>query len=142
MRLIDVPMGENDINAKTVGEFLKTLLVTLWNEGEGFSGKRPFGNSDWQWQVHAALIKAGYEIGTLDEEGYIETLDWSKADKLVVDAISEVFAEPVRHGRWVMKETMIRSPYAKNAYCSECLEETGYAHNYCPNCGAKMEQEG
>ena len=38
-----------------------------------------------------------------------------------------------------MKETMIRSPFAKNAYCSECLEETGYAYNYCPNCGAKMD---
>lgn len=48
---------------------------------------------------------------------------------------------PVRHGRWVMKETMIRSPYAKNAYCSECLEETSYAHKYCPNCGAKMDLE-
>jgi hypothetical protein len=43
-------------------------------------------------------------------------------------------------GRWVMKETMIRSPFAKNAYCSECLEEASYAHNYCPNCGAKMEE--
>ena len=42
-------------------------------------------------------------------------------------------------GRWVMKETMIRSPFAKNAYCSECLEEASYAHNFCPNCGAKME---
>ena len=47
--------------------------------------------------------------------------------------------EQVRHGRWVIKETMIRNPYAKNAYCSECLEETSYAHNYCPNCGAKMD---
>ena len=43
-------------------------------------------------------------------------------------------------GRWVVKETMIRSPFAKNAYCSECLDETSYAHNYCPNCGAKMEE--
>ena len=54
-------------------------------------------------------------------------------------ATSEV-AE-VKHGRWVMKETMIRSPYAKNAYCSECLEETSFNHNYCPNCGAKMDGE-
>ena len=53
-----------------------------------------------------------------------------------------VDAIPVVHGRWVMKETMIRSPFAKNAYCSECLEETGYTTNYCPNCGAKMEADG
>lgn len=47
-------------------------------------------------------------------------------------------AEPVRHGEWVMKEILVKSPFAKNAYCSECLEETAYTHNYCPNCGAKM----
>ena len=41
-------------------------------------------------------------------------------------------------GEWIMKETLIRSPYAKNAYCSECLEETSYKHNFCPNCGADM----
>ena len=44
-----------------------------------------------------------------------------------------------KRGRWVMKETMTRSPFAKNAYCSECLEETSFHHNFCPNCGARME---
>lgn len=42
-------------------------------------------------------------------------------------------------GRWVMKETMIRGLFAKNAYCSECLWETAQDYNFCPNCGAKME---
>lgn len=45
----------------------------------------------------------------------------------------------VKRGEWIMKETMIRSPFAKNAYCSECLEETARAYNFCPNCGAKMK---
>jgi hypothetical protein len=57
----------------------------------------------------------------------------SKLKYATVDAVEVV------HGRWVMKETMIRSPFAKNAYCSVCLEETNYAYNYCPNCGAKMD---
>ena len=60
---------------------------------------------------------------------------WNKV--LSVPAADVVEA---KHGRWVMKETMIRSPYAKNAYCSECLEETARAYKYCPNCGAKMER--
>ena len=51
-------------------------------------------------------------------------------------------AEAVKHGRWIMKETMIRSPFAKNAYCSVCLEETSDAHNYCPNCGTRMDGDG
>lgn len=41
-------------------------------------------------------------------------------------------------GRWIMKETMIRSPFAKNAYCSECNEETSFLHRFCPSCGADM----
>ena len=32
----------------TVKDYLKTLLHTLWDEEDGFSGKRPFGNSGWQ----------------------------------------------------------------------------------------------
>lgn len=52
---------------------------------------------------------------------------------------STVDAVEVVHGRWVMKETMIRSPFAKNYYCSECKEETNCTSNYCPHCGAKMD---
>lgn len=91
MRLIDVPMLENDINAKAVGDFLKALLLCLWNEAECFSSKRPFGNSDWQYQVYASLINAGYEIGTLDSDLYVDTLDQEKADELILRAIEEVF---------------------------------------------------
>ena len=60
--------------------------------------------------------------------------------KMIMSVPIEDVAKVV-HGRWVLKKTMIRSPFAKNAYCSECLEETSYAHNYCPNCGAKMDKE-
>ena len=42
---------------------------------------------------------------------------------------------PVRRGRWIFD-------YG-NYYCSECNEisDTGYETNYCPNCGAKMDEE-
>lgn len=45
----------------------------------------------------------------------------------------------VKHGQWVPKETMIRSPFANNYYCSECFEDTVFGGNYCSNCGAKMD---
>lgn len=45
---IKIPMQENDAGAKTVGEYLKILLLTLWDEEDCFSGKRPFGNSGWK----------------------------------------------------------------------------------------------
>ena len=145
VRLMEVQMLENDINASTVGEFLKMLLLQLWREAEGFSGKRPFGNSDWQYQVYASLINAGYEVGELDEDGYVETVDREKADKLIADAITAVFggSESLRpKGRWVYDEKNMEMA------CSECLcaahVRCGDRYNYilsdyCPNCGAKME---
>lgn len=40
-------------------------------------------------------------------------------------------AEPVKHGRWVWKDHYL--------VCSECGEEND-RKNYCPNCGAKMDE--
>ena len=47
---------------------------------------------------------------------------------------------PVKHGRWIKQENY-PGTYSK---CSECDQRVGgYAPNYkfCPNCGAKMDQE-
>lgn len=82
----------NDARASTVGEYLGLLLSTLWIENEGFSGKRPLGNSSWQWDVYTALVKAGLAEGNVyDEDGY-EELDFSTeaesaADEMIVQAI-------------------------------------------------------
>lgn len=77
-----------DLNTKvTIREYFIALLETMWREGEGFSGKRPFGNSGWQYEIYAALIKGGYIKGTLDADGYVEKLDEKKADKFVIEQI-------------------------------------------------------
>ena len=49
---IDKALGlKTQINGEgkriTIREYLRELLLTLWREGEGFSGKRPFGDSGW-----------------------------------------------------------------------------------------------
>jgi hypothetical protein len=67
--ILAVPMGDNDADAATVGDYLGKLLLEVWREGEGFSGKRPFGNSGWEWELYAALGRAGV-VGGLDEDGY------------------------------------------------------------------------
>ena len=50
---------------------------------------------------------------------------------------------PVRHGRWISKNP---HGYEWTFVCSNCGYVDGYPfndrHNYCPNCGAKMESEG
>lgn len=50
-----------------------------------------------------------------------------------------VDAEPVVHGRWVAKETVIRSPFVENYYCSECKTEGSPQWKRCPVCEAKMD---
>ena len=88
-----IPMQENDANAKTIGEYLGKLLLTLWDEEDDFSGKRPFGNGGWKFEVYAALISAKVVNGKIDEDGYIEEVDLSAADKIVRNIIITLFGE-------------------------------------------------
>jgi len=47
-----------------------------------------------------------------------------------IDNAPTIDAEPVRHGKWIEE------------HCSECGEYVyhGDTRNYCPNCGARMDQ--
>lgn len=88
--LLHLPIGANDANAATVGEYLGLLLSNLWLQQEGFSGKRPFGNSDWTTPVYLAMGKTGLIHFTLDEDGYIEDFDADeeiRADEMILQAI-------------------------------------------------------
>lgn len=42
-------------------------------------------------------------------------------------------------GEWIAKNPMIRSPLARNYYCSVCKYEPIETKSYCPECGAKMK---
>ena len=70
--------------------------------------------------------------------GFSDTYD--KA--MIVDLVDEqptIEAEPIRHGRWKGKPIAGYS----TVKCSECgyvfMENSG-KWNYCPNCGAKMDE--
>lgn len=92
--LLLVPMQSNDADAATVGGYLRALLRRVWEEGEGFSGKRPFGNSGWEHELYRALITAGAVVGgSLDTEGYVS--ERGDADQVVFKAIDALFCEPV-----------------------------------------------
>lgn len=75
----------------TVRDCLRTLLMTLWEEGEGFSGKRPFGNSGWEYDLYKPLIAGGFIPGTLDEDGYVNTFEKEFAEPYVCDLILAAF---------------------------------------------------
>jgi hypothetical protein len=75
----------------TLREYCKNLLCTLWEEGEGFSGKRPFGNSDWDFNVFKELVKKEYVAGSIDEYGDLVEVDPNAAAKVITDAIKKEF---------------------------------------------------
>lgn len=74
-QVLDCPMGENDAEAKTIRDYLSKLLSLVWQEEEGFDGKRPFGNSSWQLEVYAALAENALIEATKDEWN-----DWNYRD--------------------------------------------------------------
>lgn len=77
----------NDAGASTVRGYLVRLLTELWTEQDGFSGKRPFGNSSWDLELYKALIQAGLLEGVVDEDGYVDSVDRDAGDELVHAAI-------------------------------------------------------
>lgn len=79
----------------TIHDYFRTLLVTLWREGEGFNGKRPFGSSAWGYALYVPLVEAGVVEGKLDEYGYIEDINQQKADKIIYDLINYIFDRAV-----------------------------------------------
>lgn len=71
----------------TLNTWLMSLLVNLWNQGEEFSGKRPFGSSDWDWEPASALVELGLVSGKIDDFGEIVTFDEKAYHQIILDVI-------------------------------------------------------
>jgi hypothetical protein len=117
--ILDLPMQENDAGAATIRDYLIELVKTVWIEGEGFSGKRPFGNSGWEYDLYEPLARAGMVEATFDEDGYMDHCDRAAARELIDSAIaalgdhsgSQSADAPAirpsmtgRYGKWVLFE--------------------------------------
>ena len=81
----------DDFEGYTIKDYFKKLLLTLWEECEGFSGKRPFGNSGWEYAIIIPLAKTGYINAKFDEYGDLVNFDSLYADKLVTEMIKYCF---------------------------------------------------
>lgn len=80
-----------DCSACNLRDYLRLLLRNLWAQGEGFSGKRPFGNSGWEHDIYSFLVKNKFVEGSLDENGYLEDYNRESANTLVFDLINYIF---------------------------------------------------
>lgn len=81
-----------------------------------------------------------------ENKGYAD--GWNSAISILKNT-QIVNAEPVRHGKWINSKAMTGitsecEPIISDTYkCSECSEDfvkTTRKYNYCPNCGAKMDE--
>ncbi len=84
---LNLIFDSNAGDSLSIRDYLYTLLVTLWNENEAFSGKQPFGDSGWEYDLYLPLIKAGYIHGVIDEYGCIELVDSENGHNFVSNLI-------------------------------------------------------
>jgi hypothetical protein len=70
----------NDAGASSVREFLAKIIQEVWTWEDSFSGKRPFGNSGWKWDIYTALINAEMIEYDVDDE------DLSPEQRRTIDA--------------------------------------------------------
>jgi hypothetical protein len=79
--ILDKEYHFSDAGADSLRQYFKNLVYVLWQEEEGFSGKRPFGNSGWQYAVYYCLRDFG-----LVTEDDIDN-DYHKVNQIVLRLI-------------------------------------------------------
>lgn len=57
----------------------------------------------------------------------------------LVDSMSTIEAEPVRHGRWIPLGQSLGNPFVNNYRCSECDYRVHFRTHYCPDFGKPMD---
>jgi hypothetical protein len=105
--LLDFVFPHSDLGHISIREYFHALLKQLWKDGERFSGKYPFGNSGWEYDLYYALAEAGEIAGkrddekTYDEDGLLEHSHWkisqeekNKANGIVFDLIATMCGMP------------------------------------------------
>lgn len=90
------------------------------------------------------IIDADALLDAMEEEIHFTAINASEQARVnnlfcdITDVINEsptIDAEPVRHGKWIPWK------YHNGFRCDKCNEPVDNKHNYCPNCGAKMDAE-
>lgn len=84
----------------------------------------------------SALLGKAILLSDINGDGWERVLRAVPVEE--IEAAEAVDSEPVAHGRWIdngIPESMLSG-------CSVCGFSCGaYSFNYCPNCGAKMDEE-
>lgn len=83
------------------------------------------------------------DVDVCEDYGEYYGCEWGfsrDAVRKIVAELPAVDVAPVRHGRWNDINPAVLKPGVNwVCRCSECGCPQDYKHNYCPNCGARMD---
>lgn len=89
--ILDYQYSFEDAGVTCLRDYFYEILTTLWIRGEGFSSKRAFGDSDWQWQAYYCLAEAGAIKADFDSDWEEWEFSEEEAEKKVLDLIHHIF---------------------------------------------------
>jgi len=93
---LDVRFDSDAGDQITVRDYFRLLLETLIREEESFSGKRPFGNSGWMYELYSPLAIAGFiecESANPDEHACLSGSQKIAARKFILNLVREAFEQ-------------------------------------------------
>ena len=96
---------------------------------EGENARYGTGERDMRLIDADELIRKG--TSTFDES--IPIADFIE----IVELRPTIEAEPIRHGHW----ELIDGEEPRRYGCSQCKRMVWHEENYCPNCGARMDED-
>lgn len=80
-----------DVGGRPFRAMLKDLLTMVLLQGEEFDGKRPWGDSGWEWDIYNAMVVNGFVRGVVDEYGDVDGVDITECDELIMRCVEEIF---------------------------------------------------
>jgi hypothetical protein len=88
--ILGLPLHHECLIAETVRGFLGELLWQVWEKGESFNGKRPWGDSGWEHDLHYPIVRAGLVTGSFNMHGDLLEYDVKGADKIISRCILHI----------------------------------------------------
>lgn len=61
--------------------------------------------------------------------------------EMAMDKQEDADVQEVRHGHWIREVKEIEDTVYFKAFCSICNRRVIVKYNFCPHCGAKMDEE-
>lgn len=94
--LLDFKYKFRDHGKISIREWLAKILTKLMEEEDSFSSKYPFGDSDWNYDLPYALVKAKAVEGEIEGGEVLECNDFPKAKRIIKELIAEMCASPAK----------------------------------------------